>query len=356
MGVFLILSDTAQEHEEAAVTTTVPSLVQIGAREDDDRQSVVLRVERGPAATVAGQRAGVVTSVPVVPGQMLAQGDVVARIDDVAVLALRAEMPPYRDLAVGVRGNDVSVVAAFLSEIGLLQDAHVSDVFSAQMKVSVGALQRLIGATQDGVFRPEYVAFVPVGWSTVSQVGVIPGDRIDIGDTLIEVGAEPTAVHVAPAAERQTLSGLSGSEVTVTAGDHEVTVPGLAIIGDPVLDVMALIEAGLRDGSITSTDEDGSAFSGAMARLATPESWGIVPTTALYGGPDGDLCLFIEDESGDEVRLAEAESARVRPRAVAEVRAATGDLGHTLVPVDIVGARAVRDPGLLTEEVLEKCA
>lgn len=105
-------------------------------------------------------RSGVVTSVTVDQGAAVAAGDVVYTVDLRPVVVAEGTVPAFRDLARGVRGEDVTQLQGLLAELGFY-DGELDGRFGAGLRRAVLDWQESLGLTEDGVVRRGDVVFVP---------------------------------------------------------------------------------------------------------------------------------------------------------------------------------------------------
>lgn len=346
-----VLSGAASRAEEEAVVPEVPESVTVGSREYDGRRAVVVSLERPPDVTVRVQTDGIVTSVDVTRGDVLANGQTIASVDGAAVVAFRSSMAPFRELRFGDRGPDVQAVAQFLADTDRLDPGRVSDRFGQDMLRGVRLLQRHIGARDDGVFRLAYISFVPPDSAAVREVLVEAGEVIAPGEGLVELRSAASSAQVRAATDGESVVGLSSAAVTLVAGDATLDLSGVPVPDAEVVEVERFLAEQTSAGALTLQEDGVPTYTGAELRLATAESWGAVPISALYGGRSGSLCVFVLAESpgtdtGDGVFDVVALDGA--PPAV-------GEIGTALVPPELTGFVLVRDPGRLASPVRETC-
>jgi hypothetical protein len=346
-----VLSGAATRAEQEAVVPDAAEWVTVGSREYDGRRAVVVSLERSPDVTVRVQADGIVTSVDVARGDVLANGQTIASIDGVAVVVFRSGTTPFRELRFGDRGSDVLAVAQFLADTERLESGRVSDRFGNDVLRGVRALQRHIGARDDGVFRLEYISFVARDSAAVSQVLVEVGEVIAPGEGLVELRSAAVSAQVQAATDGESIVGLREAAVTLVAGDATLDLSGVPVAEAEVAEVERFLAEQTAAGRLTLQEEGGPTYTGAELRLATAEPSGAVPIGALYGGRSGSLCVFVLVDPGGiapgdpEVDVVTLDAA---PPAV-------GEIGTALVPPALVGSVVVRDPGRLPTLVRETC-
>jgi hypothetical protein len=217
-------------------------------------------LDYGLASTLVA-RAGqaTLTWLPAV-GTTVRPGQVVYTVDDRPVVLLAGQIPPYRDLATGVRGADVRQLERNLATFGQI-GFTVDNRFTASTALAVRRWQRALGQEQTGVVRAD-------------QVAVAPG---------------PIRVT----ARQATPGGPAGGPVlTYTGTTRVVTVP---------LDVSReyLVRPGL---SATVSLPDGRTVAGTVASVGT---------VATTGAPDHPATVDVVVTVADQAALGALDQAPV---------------------------------------------
>ncbi|AND16014.1 hypothetical protein [Rathayibacter tritici] len=182
-----------------ASTTVVPVDVAVESRvvaESARLQGEVVAGTTLPVEAVRPRSAAraVVTAVHVEVGQEVGAGMLLAEVSDRPVFVLSMDVPPYRALTAGERGEDVTRFQEALAEAGL--DVVDSGVVDEQTQGAIRDLYDRADAEPPG--------------------GIGPGTSVDLGELVILPG--PSAVVASVAAVGTVLSeGASGAGSSTTA-------------------------------------------------------------------------------------------------------------------------------------------
>lgn len=106
---------------------------------------------------------GTVTAVFVEPGDRLSSGAPVAEVNGFTVIALHTDTPLYRPISASVVGPDRDTIEGFLRFVL----GEPSMAFGRLVNLY---LERNGSTVRDGVFRPEYVVWLPTESLTVGRV------------------------------------------------------------------------------------------------------------------------------------------------------------------------------------------
>lgn len=253
---------------------------------------------------------GVLTSLPD-EALVAEEGAVLYTVDLRPVSLAVGEVPMFRDIEPGVRGDDITAVQGMLAALGYRVGAEgVADAATIQ---AVRAWQRELGMNADGVVRVGDVIIVPsapVRVAANSEFGL--GDRLAGGESVLERFADsPETIMVlteaqaslVPPGVRVRVSGPGGVTWTGEAGAARVREDG-AEIEVPVL---------AEDGGPICADECGevaeSSDGALMAQVfrVEPTEGLTVPATAITTDPGGQASVTIED--GDRIDVAVVASA-----------------------------------------------
>lgn len=339
----MVLTATASDEESDAVAVDVPATATVGSREDDRRREVVVRVERDAPVSVRVQVDGVLTSLVAGVGSRPASGDVVATVDGRSVHLFVARAPLFRPLQRGDVGDDVEDLSLFLAQLGHLDPSRVGPRLSQAVVSAIRLFQGERGDTRDGIFLPEYLAFAPDEGAVVASHLVAVGERVVVGDTLLEFAGHAQGAYLAAAEDGDTLASLADQPSLLSAGERSVPLIGTVVSPDDLPEVLALVTEGVRSEDVSRTGDDPEIYSGVVLALLEPELRGVVPTTALHGNGDGVLCVFVEEPY--EIRAIPLAGAPPVP----------GEPGLSFVPADVIGAEVARDPSALTGEMRASC-
>lgn len=200
----------------APPATTAPGFALVGAVEGEVAQDLTVAVsltwpQQGAVTTRA---AGVVTRLDSGSGSTVDQGTVLFRVDERPVVVAVGEVPAYRDLGAGDRGEDVAQVQRMLAHLGHLR-GEPTGRFGAATTSAVRAWQRALGVPVTGTVGLADVVFLPHLPAAVAYEGVEVGALLAEGDGAMRVLAPAPDFSV-------TLSQLQASMVRPGAA---VTIP-----------------------------------------------------------------------------------------------------------------------------------
>lgn len=274
VGVAMLLSRGADSALAELQPAPVP--ITVAAEEtvvDYARQATLSTAARELVELPASAHQGVITGVTAAAGDMLANGDEVYRVDDVAVRVLVDDQVLYRPVGAKATASEISAVQRFLIATGFL-DAEPSGSFGPSTAAAVkqyAKSMRFPGAE----FLPGWVVWTPRD-SVVMEVGQRLGARVS-----------PVAAVVRPPVTAFAVDTTDGGP----AGEWVFAYQGQLI-------AMALDEAGEwrvidEDAATALLDKlpaDSRGLSGWL-RLAEPGRAVAVPAAALVDSA-GAVCVF----------------------------------------------------------------
>jgi hypothetical protein len=158
---------------------------------------------------------GTLTGVPA-PGQQIAHGNELYRVDGKPVYLLRGSVPLYRELSHSMKGEDVRQLNAELVALGYADRQALdpsSDTFSSPTHAALRKLQKRFGLTQTGTLPVGQAVFLPAETILVSKVNGATGGPAQPG-VLIEGTSTGRTVTVA----------LEPSKASAIRVDDQVTV------------------------------------------------------------------------------------------------------------------------------------
>jgi hypothetical protein len=203
---------------------SVTSLVPVVRRTLSEQRQVGGTLGYAGSYTVLGQRPGRVTWLPEV-GQVIGQGQVLYRVDEVPVVLLYGSVPVYRALTEGVTGRDVAQLNHDLVALGYVHPGEVGSAwtgFGPATRAGVERLQKHLGVAQTGALSVGDVVFLP----TEARVTVLrAGLGASAGGPVLEASSTVPVVSVALAADRQSEVKV-GDQVMITLPDG-ATTPGM---------------------------------------------------------------------------------------------------------------------------------
>ena len=311
------------------------------------------RLASGLTTSLASPASGTITDA-VASGATVARGDVIARIDDRPVVALIGSTPMWRDLDVGVEGDDVLQLETNLAALGFNTDGDVviDDEYTSDTADMVEAWQESLGIDETGEVAMGDVAII-AGESTVTSSAAV-GSSIETGGEMASLNTFAVGFDVVGRRRDGDATGVIDSVAEIATpvehgtvlytadGVDVVAVIDIAPVTDVLLDAfadgdVAQIESILAfakfdpDGQLTIDDEVDLATAAAVIRWQ--ESVGLPATGSIAAGdyvvvPDdrdytvSEALLAAGDELGDGklvITLASPTLALTADVAVTEV-------------------------------------
>lgn len=226
--------------------------------------------------------AGIVGSIT--DADVFESGDRFAVIDGIARLVFATEQPFFRSLALGDAGKDVEALHDLLRTRGLLQTNAADGVVTATTMDAVTALARELGvATPIQAFDPAWIVWLPVDPYPLAGIEMQAGQLAPSAGTTIAT-APPNLADVA-------IQPLDGVPLDLTATDSYVLAVReveFDLHAGPSLDRAALERLSALIGVADETVE------GSIHRAQPRLVW-TVPTAAVSSGPEGELCVWVDE-------------------------------------------------------------
>ncbi len=180
------------------------------------QQQVSGTVQYASAAAVVNEARGVTTALPAA-GQVITQGQSLYSVSGRPVILLYGSVPAYRDLTLGLTGQDVQELNA---DLGLSPN---SDLFTDATATALERFQRRVGLPATGQLLLGDALFLP---SAVRVASVVPalGTAVQPGETVLQTtsSTEGVVAQVDPSIAPQLKVGDSA---TITFADG-ATAPG----------------------------------------------------------------------------------------------------------------------------------
>ena len=184
----------------------------------------------GSPYSVINQARGTYTTLPTL-GQVIHQGQVLYRVNEMPVVLLYGSTPAYRTLSAGATGPDVAELNADLVALGYATPAQLSPTsasFGPATTTAVEKLQAALGVTQNGTLTLGQAVFEPTA-VRVTSVSAQPGGSAQTGETVLQGTSTTREVQVALDASQQTECGGRGQ------GEHHPAQqpdhPGCRLLG-----------------------------------------------------------------------------------------------------------------------------
>ncbi|MFF2526984.1 peptidoglycan-binding protein [Streptomyces liangshanensis] len=288
IGATMFVKSPAQAASEVAAppadVLTVPVAHKVIADSVVTRGKVTAsqRVEVSSEGTAKGVGRSIVTKANIRPGQALRLGQVLVEVSGRPIFLLKGDIPAYRDLALGMRGEDVAQLQAALADVGYSSGADASGVFGTGTERAVSRFYLSMGyapATSD--VPPAAPGVPPVAQGADGSAPEPAGQALVVPfSDLVFVRSAPARVD---AVETSVGSAASGTLLSVTSGT-------LMIDGAVAAYEKGLIRAG----------QQVQVFSEATGREAAGEVVSVAKAPA-------------KAESDDDQRSGESYTVRIKP-------------------------------------------
>ncbi|AYY12331.1 peptidoglycan-binding protein [Actinobacteria bacterium YIM 96077] len=263
-------------------------------------------------SVVPNQASGVLTSLEFTDGERAEPGDVLYTVDLHPVVVAAGDVPAFRDLSAGTRGEDVAQFQELLLSLGY--DVGKADgIFGSDTERAVRAWQRDLGVAEDGVVSREDVLYVP---GLPERLALHPD--LATGDTL--TGGEE-AVRI--------LDDAPSFTITLPENQAQMVEPGMAVQitredGDPWSAEIDEVRSGeTPENSVAVLDSTGDApicgndcpeipldqetLLPSVIQVVPEVSGLTVPAAALVTRAEGDVGVV--SESGEFLPVTVVESA-----------------------------------------------
>ncbi|KHK96099.1 hypothetical protein LK09_17150 [Microbacterium mangrovi] len=299
-------------------------------------QTLNLDVVARWTSTLAGSNraAGVVTSVDIKPGQLIASGQVLYSVDLRPVVAARGSVPTFRAIGPHTSGRDVSQLQRMLTATRFYA-GPIDGTAGAGTVAAIKAWQKSRGEDATGTVERGDVIFLP---SLPARV-TLDTKVVSRGASL--AGGEPVLQEL-PAAPRFTLALTTAQAALLTSGTRvDVTAPGGAVwhgvsgeqVSDQQTEIVTVSVDGPKGAVLCGRDCDRIPPEGetrlSSSVLVVPTVWGlVVPSSALVTGADGKVAVITDHGTRRPVRVrtsAEGMSVIDGVRAGERVRVPGGD-------------------------------
>ncbi|KPM50900.1 hypothetical protein ACG83_36025 [Frankia sp. R43] len=257
----------------------------------------------GAGLKVASKADGTVTWLPD-EGSTVERGQALLRVNDLPVVLLYGQLPMYRSLNVGVKGNDVAQFEQNLQALGY-QGFTADQEFTASTGTAVKRWQRDLGLPDTGTVEPGQVIYA--------------ADRLRVSERLVGVGAAApadvlsatttTKVVTASVDESEAAWAVPGAPVTVTLPAGKTAAGTVSSAAQPSSSTGS--EGGDSKVHLTVAVQDQQALNGVdgavTIRHVVREKKGAltVPVAALLALAEGGYGLELVE--GDSTRVVAAQ-------------------------------------------------
>lgn len=218
--------------QQGTANTAVPTGLYTVRRQDLTSQTQV-SATLGYAGNYAivNRVQGTLTALPSI-GDVIAQGQVLYRVDGKPVALLYGPTPAYRDLSEGTAGADVAELNADLVALGYATSTEIpsgSDDFTASTGEGVERLQAALGETQSGTLSLGQAVFVPTAARVTSVPATLGGDA-QPNQQVLSATSTTRQISIALSASEQ--SDLQvGDKVAITLPNNRTTPGVIASVG-----------------------------------------------------------------------------------------------------------------------------
>lgn len=258
--------------------------VAVGTEVFEDARTLTVRPEVVREATLTVPDTGRVVRSVCAPGATLASGATPLTVDGRPVVALATEIPLWRDLEPGARGEDVEALQTELARLG--HPVTADGVYGPATRTAVRDVMHDAGvARPTGGLRLASVMWLPAPEVTLESCEVAVGD---------DVAAGPFAAIAGGLVALQVTDGLTGAapgERVVTYGGVSASMSPEGVVTDAEL--LAAVAAGSEYQQATSGD--GAATFTLPSTLAQAQEVAVVAPAALYGLDGSQGCVLSDD-------------------------------------------------------------
>ncbi len=248
-------------------------------------------------SSLRAQASGIVTRAPA--SGLVADGQSLLSVNETPVLAVVADIPFYRELRAGSRGDDVRNLQGFLARQGFFS-AIPDGVFASATKQAVRDWQKALGTTVSGVV-PEAALIA------ISASGIVLRPRISVGE-MVTAGQE-----VADILEPEPRFALLGTDAGPPRPQSKVALGGnsewRAQVGEGHQTVDGIIQYALDpvDGTTICGSNcmqvalNGTTTFPATLVITPPTKGVVVPVSALRQNSSG--VTVVQSATGDEIHV-----------------------------------------------------
>lgn len=239
--------------------------------------------------------AGTVTSMAWASGTEARPGDVLYSVDQRPVVVAAGNVPAYRDLTLGDRGEDVVQLQEMLRALG--HQLSPDGIFRDSTRRAVIAWQKSLGVDATGAVGVGGIVFVPSlpARLTLDAEAIFRGAIVGGGErAVLALGVAPR--FAIPVTSPQAAAMREGARVSLTGPGESAwsaTVQSIESTGDEI----ELILSGEGDAPIcadtcSSIPSTGETLMPAMVTTVEPVAGTVIPTAALRTGADGGLSVI----------------------------------------------------------------
>ena len=272
------------------------------AVEFDERTGIAATLTWAPGPRLyAPPWSGTVGQVQLQPGQTLRTGDPVATVNAVPRVAVSSAQPFFRPLALGDRGPDVDWLHEALASLGYREMGPEDDaIVGGSTLAAVRALAADLGVVgRVDAFDPGWFVWLPEDPFEVDSVALVAGAPATPPGTELAAGAPVLTAIKLQRVDGTPLALEPGVGYVLEMDGEDLPLdPATSSVGNEGLRRLANMLPALTDSA-----------SGSMRRAQPLAVWAL-PSGAVMSGPNGQLCIWIQNETSYEAVTVEIVSGR----------------------------------------------
>lgn len=224
-------SSSGSEGPNAASNAAPTGIYTINRQDLTSQTQVSATLGYADSYAIVNQAQGTLTALPSI-GEVIAQGQILYRVDGNPVALLYGPTPAYRSLSEGVTGADVAELNADLVALGYATTTAIpagTDDFTASTREGVEKLQAALGETQSGTLSLGQAVFVPSA-IRVTSVAATLGAGTQPNQQVLSATSTTRQVSIALSAAQQSEMQV-GDKVTITLPNNQTTPGVISSVG-----------------------------------------------------------------------------------------------------------------------------
>ena len=277
VGIGLLLAPAPVP--DAVSSESNVSVVDLSAQPFPDQISVAAQAQVGDEHKFASTAAGTVRATSCVPGQSIASGTPVLTVNNKVVIALHLDAPLWRDLSMGMTGDDVKDFQKELTRLG--DTVSVTGTYGADTAAQAAKMWAAAGVKQQSGLPLDQVVWIPDQAETPVSCGQQIGDSRGAGDTVFSVGGQLQSLMLTMPSDPTPGDRVATLEQGVTA----------AIGADGTVTDSTFLAAYAQTRGYVQWAADHSSSLTVTVELATPVQVVPVAPTSLYQVQGTHACL-----------------------------------------------------------------
>lgn len=295
----------------SVVSSTQAGRMQPTQSQYDDSRNVTVTLSSSQGQTVTSPTGGVVTSVTCAAGAQANSGGTFLSLDSVPQLALHTDVPLWRSLTSGTRGEDAQGLNNALRRLGYAAPAGDTMTWATitaynQLVANVGAAK--LTAEGGWAITPASFIWLERDSATIESCTVRQGQQLTPGATVLTTRAAPVAATLTlPTDDLQPgdrALAVGDQRFDVAAGTTQITDAGMlqAIMASQEYQIAVLQAQGGASGGSGGAGGSGVGGGGAPSAAAisvkfpwalkTPVEVWELPPSALYDAKGTEACVL----------------------------------------------------------------